>query len=68
MTRLTNAFSKKLDHKAAVAVYFHAPQFRADSQDAARDASDGGRNHVWKLTEVIAMADTLPAAERPESN
>jgi IS1 family transposase len=46
-TRLTNAFSKKVDnHKAAVALHFmhfYGLQFRQDSQDAPGDPGDGGR-------------------------
>ena len=42
-TRLTNAFSKKLDnHKAALALHFMYLQLRPDSQDAAGDAGHGG--------------------------
>jgi len=41
-TRLTNGFSKKVEnHAYAVALHFHALQFRARSQDAPRDARDG---------------------------
>jgi len=41
-TRLTNAFLKKVDnHKAAVALHFHALQLRPDSQDAPGHARDG---------------------------
>ena len=54
-TRLTNAFSKKLDnHKAAVVV-----QLRTASSDAAGHASDGSRGsatHVWDAEEIARLA------------
>lgn len=40
-TRLTNAFSKVDNHKAANRAALHALQFRAYPQDAARDTRDG---------------------------
>lgn len=40
-TRLTNAFSKKVDNIHALAIYFHALQLRADSPNSARYASNG---------------------------
>ena len=45
-TRLTNAFSKKLDnHLHALALYFVLLQLDPHSQDAARHARDGRRDH-----------------------
>jgi hypothetical protein len=44
-TRLTNAFSKKLENlERAVDTPLHALQFLPNSSDIARDASDGSRN------------------------
>lgn len=44
LTCPTNGFSKKLENQAAaVALHLYAPQFRADSPDAARDAGHAGR-------------------------
>ena len=62
-TRLTNAFSKKLDnHKAAVAIYFMHYNFcRIHKTLRVTPAMEAGiTNHVWELAEVIAMADALP--------
>jgi cell fate regulator YaaT (PSP1 superfamily) len=43
-TRLTNAFSKKVEnHRAAVALHFCALQFRAATPDLARDARNGSQ-------------------------
>jgi hypothetical protein len=42
-TRLTNAFSKKLENHAMVALYFHVLPLRPGASNTARDTSDG----IW---------------------
>ena len=49
-TRLTNAFSKKVEnHSAAVALYFMWYILRSRASDAARDASDGSTRNRSRL-------------------
>jgi IS1 family transposase len=59
-TRLTNAFSKKLDnHKAAVAFYaMHYNFCRIHKTLRVTPAMEAGlADHVWTLDEVAALAD-----------
>ena len=60
LTRLTNAFSKKLDnHKAAVALYFmwynYARIHQALRVTPAMEA--GIRDDVWSAQEIARLAD-----------
>jgi IS1 family transposase len=64
-TRLTNAFSKKLDnHKAAVALHFMHYNFgRIHKTLRVTPAMEAGvADHVWSMGEIAALAD------RPRSN
>ena len=68
-TRLTNAFSKKLDnHKAMIAMhYMHYNFARIHKTLRVTPAMEAGvSDHVWELAEIIAMADALPRPD--ESN
>ena len=59
-TRLTNAFSKKVDnHKAALALYFMYYNFgRIHKTLRVTPAMEAGVNdHVWSLAEVAALAN-----------
>jgi IS1 family transposase len=59
-TRLTNAFSKKLDnHKAAVAFYaMHYNFCRVHKSLRVTPAMEAGlTDHIWTLKEVAALAD-----------
>lgn len=63
-TRLTNAFSKKLEnHVAAIAIYYMHYNFcRVHKTLRVTPAMQAGiSDHVWELGEVIAL---LEAAER----
>ena len=57
-TRLTNAFSKKLEnHAAMVALYFMFYNFGARASDAPRDpAMEAGiAEHLWSIEEIVAL-------------
>jgi hypothetical protein len=59
-TRLTNAFSKKLDnHKAAVALYFMWYNFARIHQTLrVTPAMEAGiSDHVWEADEIARLAD-----------
>ena len=59
-TRLTNAFSKKLDnHKAAVALYFMWYNFARIHQTLrVTPAMEAGiADHVWSAEEIARLAD-----------
>ena len=59
-TRLTNAFSKKVDnHKAAQALYFMHYNFgRIHKTLRVTPAMEAGvSNHVWELEEIARLAD-----------
>ncbi len=65
-TRLTNAFSKKLDnHKAACALHLRVLQFLPDTHEPSCDSRDGSRNHRSHLddsgTAGLSPVDILPA-------
>jgi len=65
-TRLTNAFSKKLDnHKAAVALHFMHYNFaRIHQTIRVTPAMEAGvSTHVWSLEEIVGLLD-----QRPDSN
>jgi hypothetical protein len=56
LTRLTNAFSKKLENlKAAVALHFAYYNFcRVDSSLRVTPAMEAGlTEHVWSIAEII---------------
>jgi hypothetical protein len=60
-TRLTNAFSKKVEnHKAAVALHFMHYNFcRIHQTLRVTPAMEAGvPDHVWSLEEVIALLDS----------
>ena len=63
-TRLTNAFSKKLEsHAAAVALHFMAYNFVRPHKTLAKPYPRtpamvaGVADHIWSLTEVAALLD-----------
>lgn len=59
-TRLTNAFSKKLDnHKAAVALYFMSHDFARIHQTLrVTPAMEAGiSDHVWSAEEIARKAE-----------
>lgn len=63
-TRLTNAFSKKVEnHAHAIALYFiHYNFVRVHKTLRVTPAMEAGlSNHVWSLEEVIALLDTSSA-------
>jgi hypothetical protein len=60
-TRLTNAFSKKLEnHAAMVAVYFMFYNFgRVHQTLRVTPAMEAGiANHVWTVDEIVGLLDT----------
>jgi len=64
-TRLTNAFSKKLDnHKAAVALHYMHYNFARIHQTlrvtAAMEA--GVSDHVWSIEEIVGLLETRGAS------
>lgn len=68
-TRLTNAFSKKVDnHKAAVALHFMHYNFaRLHQTLRVTPAMEAGvSDHVWSVEEIVGLLDW--AAARPGSN
>lgn len=59
-TRLTNAFSKKVEnHEAAVALHFMHYNFcRVHQTLRVTPAMEAGiANHVWTIAEVVAIID-----------
>ena len=64
-TRLTNAFSKKVEnHEAAIALHFMHYNFcRVHQTLRVTPAMQAGlSNHIWSLAEVIALLDSEQAA------
>ena len=62
-TRLTNAFSKKLEnHEHAIALYFMYYNFaRVHQTLRVTPAIEAGiSNHVWSLEEIVALLDVKP--------
>jgi IS1 family transposase len=67
-TRLTNAFSKKLDnHVAALALYFVFYNFcRVHKSLRVSPAMAAGvSNHLWSLEDVVAKIDEMVPAPKP---
>jgi len=63
-TRLTNAFSKKLEnHMLAVALYFMHYNFARPHKTLANPyprtpaMAAGISNHIWIIEEIVALAD-----------
>ena len=69
-TRLTNAFSKKIEnHAAAVAIHFMHYNFARPHKSLALDAPHGPKiqqtpamaagveDHIWTLEDIVALAD-----------
>ena len=68
-TRLTNAFSKKLEnHAAAIAIYFTWYNFGRVHQTLKTTPAvkAGIANHVWNVEEMIALLEAVePKSTRP---
>ena len=68
-TRLTNAFSKKLEnHAASVAIYFTWYNFgRVHRTLKTTPAVKAGvANHVWKVEEMVGLLEAIePKSTRP---
>ena len=68
-TRLTNAFSKKVEnHAASVALYTLHSNFAAGLQEPCEslpaDPGDGGiADHVWRCEEIAALPDQAAIVE-----
>jgi hypothetical protein len=67
-TRLTNAFSKKIQNHAAIvairAVHYNFARIHKTLRIAPRMAA-GLSDHVWSLEEIVMMADSyLPKARK----
>ena len=61
-TRLTNAFSKKIEnHAAALAVYFMYYNFgRVHQTLRVTPAMEAGiANHVWSIEEIVGLLDAV---------
>ena len=59
-TRLTNAFSKKVEnHAAAVALYFTYYNFcRVHQTLRVTPAMEAGlADHIWSIAEIVALLD-----------
>jgi len=71
-TRLTNAFSKKVDNlKASVALYYMHYNFARIHQTLrVTPAMEAGvSDHVWSIEEIVGLLDWAAAQpERPDSN
>jgi IS1 family transposase len=71
-TRLTNAFSKKLDnHKASLAIHFMHYNFARIHQTLrVTPAMEAGvSDHVWSIEEIVGLLDWAAAqSARPDSN
>jgi len=68
-TRLTNAFSKKVEnHIHALAVYFMYYNFgRIHQTLRVTPAMEAGlTDHVWSLEEIVALAEPAKSAELSE--
>jgi hypothetical protein len=66
-TRLTNAFSKKIEnHAAAVAIWFMYYNFcRVHQTLRVTPAMESGiSNHVWTIEELCALLPKLPSSDR----
>jgi hypothetical protein len=67
-TRLTNAFSKKIEnHTAAVALhYMHYNFCRIHETLRVTPAMEAGvTDHVWSVEEVIALVDQSTTSQAP---
>jgi len=68
-TRLTNAFSKKVEnHAASVALYFTWYNFGRVHQTlkATPAMAAGVANHVWSVEELIGLLEAVePKSTRP---
>jgi IS1 family transposase len=69
-TRLTNAFSKKLEnHIAAVALHFMFYNFVRIHQTlrVTPAMAAGVSDHVWEISDIVALLDSDKAAKRAEA-
>lgn len=68
-TRLTNAFSKKIEnHEAAVALYaLHYNFARIHSSLRVTPAMEAGiADHVWSVAEIVALLDARQTETLPD--
>ena len=59
-TRLTNAFSKKLENRAAMVALRHVLRLRPcvhQTLRVTRAMEAGVANHVWSIEEMVALLD-----------
>jgi hypothetical protein len=62
--RLTNAFSKKLEnHVAAISLHYNFVRIHQTLRPAMAGVSD----HVWKISDIVALLDSDKAAKRTEA-
>jgi len=65
-TRLTNGFSKKIEnHGHAIALHYMYYNFcRVHQTLRVTPAMEAGiTDHVWSITEVVALTNSAPAVE-----
>jgi IS1 family transposase len=70
-TRLTNAFSKKVEnHAAAVALFFMYYNFGRKHQTLGTTPAvkSGIADHIWSIEEIVGLLDQRAVATRPVSN
>jgi hypothetical protein len=69
-TRLTNAFSKKVENHAAVAIWFMYYNFaRAHQTLRVTPAMEAGiSNHIWTIEELCALIPETSSNRQTEKN
>jgi hypothetical protein len=70
-TRLTNAFSKKVEnHAAAVAIWFMYYNFaRVHQTLRCTPAMEAGiSNHIWTIEELCALISEISSVRQTEKN
>jgi hypothetical protein len=69
LTRLTNAFSKKLANHAHMVALHLLVQLREDAQNGRMHARDGSgtRDTIWSMTDLMALVDRFEAQPRKKA-
>ena len=70
-TRLTNAFSKKVEnHAAAVALFFMYYNFgrRHQTLGTTPAVEAGNADHIWSIEEIVVLLDRKAVAAGSDSN